>query len=257
MTLLTSFNGRYWKNYIDARVRPQFEQFGNIALKRIIPAFDGINEEATALEQRRYTEMMETADVPEQDYWEAGEAAADLAFNEAMNHAVMLSSMRFATVNMLATSLYHLHEQQLVDLCTQVLDYWGQEGATPNEVLDWFKKEVGIDPRTLNSWPLVEELCLVANVVKHGEGRSSKALRELRPEVFIHPSVRGTDSSHPSPRVRTPLFGQDVYVTVHEFRRYHSALVAFWTELAEALPALTRQSQRRARSAGPLPSDGV
>ncbi len=72
------FHGKYWKEYIEARVRPRFEHFGEITLTRILPPFDGINEEATALERRRYRELVSNLeDVPEDDMWDAGEAISD------------------------------------------------------------------------------------------------------------------------------------------------------------------------------------
>jgi hypothetical protein len=92
----------------------------------------------------------------------------------------------------------------------------------------------------LSSWPLVDELRLVANVVKHGEGASAGRLRKIRPDLFVYPTLREDRSGVSRLRVETTLFGQDFFVTDEEFKRYHDGSVVFWTELADALPALTR-----------------
>jgi hypothetical protein len=53
------------------------------SLTRVLPVFEGINEEAHALERRRDEELMSGVSTPEEDTWDVGEAMADLAFNEA------------------------------------------------------------------------------------------------------------------------------------------------------------------------------
>jgi hypothetical protein len=58
---------------------PRFQQFGDLVISRVLPAFDGINEEAHALERRRYEELISSVHVAdEDDMWSAG-ARADVA----------------------------------------------------------------------------------------------------------------------------------------------------------------------------------
>ena len=40
-------------------------------------------------------------------------------------------------------------------------------------------------------------------------------------------------------RVRKPLFGEDIFVTLDDFTRYHDASVTLWTELAAVFRTLT------------------
>lgn len=236
---MKSFYGKHWSEYIRDRICPRFEQFGKLVASRVLPAFDGINEEAHALERRRYEELMSSVSAPEEDMWDAGEAMADLAFNEAMDHAVLLESMRFATLNLYAAALYHLTEQHLIDLVLRIHNNDQRHNHRPEEAIAWFKEALGLDLSTLSSWPLLEELRLVANVVKHGEGPSAGRLREIRPDLFVYPTHREDRTGVSGLRVETTLFGQDFFVTDEEFKRYHDGSVAFWTELADALPAVT------------------
>jgi hypothetical protein len=206
----------------------------------VLPAFDGINEEAHALERRRYEELVSSVEAPEEDMWEAGEAMADLAFNEAMDHAVLLGSMRFATLNLFSAALYHMTEQHLIDLVLRIHNNDQQHNHRPEEAIAWFKNARGLDFTTLSSWPPMDELRLVANVVKHGEGGSANELRKRQPDLVVYPSLRGKVDPIKRLRVEATLFGQDFFVTKEEFEAYHRGSVAFWTELAEALPARSR-----------------
>jgi hypothetical protein len=86
----------------------------------------------------------------------------------------------------------------------------------------------------------MDELRLVANVVKHGEGGSATELRKRRPDLFVYPSLKGQVDPIETLSVEATLFGQDFFVTKEEFEAYHKGSVAFWTELADALPALSR-----------------
>ena len=121
----------------------------------------------------------------DEDDMSAGEAIGDLALNEAMNHAVLLESMRFATLNLYAAALYHLTEQHLIDVPLQILNYDDRHNLRPDGAVVWFKNALALDLLSLPTWSLIEELRLVANVVKHGEGDSAAKLRKIRPELFV------------------------------------------------------------------------
>jgi hypothetical protein len=234
------FDGTYWQEYIRERVCPRFVQFGDIVVSRVLPAFHGINEEADELRQRRYSELMSGVNVSEADAWDAGEAMAELAFEEAMDHAVLQQSTRFATLNLYAAALYHLTEQHLIDLSLQILHYERRHNLRTDRAISWFRDILGLDVSTLGGWPLIRELRLVANVVKHAEGPSAQALREIRPDLFLYPTLRGHVPFLTRLRMRASLFGNDFFVTEEDFGRYHKGSIRFWSELADALPPLTR-----------------
>lgn len=235
---MRNFNGKYWKEYVEKRVCPDFRAFGSVVRKRILPIFDGINQEATDLQNRRYQELVSNV-VHDEDFWDAGEAMANLAFEEAAEHHEMLWSMRSATLNMYSAALYHLTEQHIVDLCSMIADFHKRVEIPPGEAIKWLRDEVGLDVKSLPSWPIIHELRLVANAVKHGEGHSAEDLHQLRPDLFVLPMFNNTDIGRSRTRVRKPLFGRDIYVSSEDFAKYHDGSVAFWTEIADALPALT------------------
>ena len=231
------FNGRYWKDYIEKRVRPNFERFGEIVLARILPVFDNINEEASELERRRHKELRQSVVVHnEDDFWAADEAMANLAFEEAAEHHEVLWAMKSATLNLYAAAIYHLYEQHIVDLVAEIVGYHGPDEMKADQAADWFRDKLGVDLRLFESWPTMKELRLLANVVKHGAGWSAEDLRELRPELFVYPAFRKEQIGAARLRVRKPLFGEDLYVTTEAFEGYQAAAVAFWNELRDQLP---------------------
>jgi|SRR5215472_13366004 len=93
-------------------------------------------------------------------------------------------------LNLMAAALFHLLEQQLAAIGQD--SSFSQSGMPCVKLLDlanWYAVHVGVDLRALNSWNSINELRLLANVVKHAEGNSSEELRELRPDLFAHPDL--------------------------------------------------------------------
>jgi hypothetical protein len=130
-----------------------------------------------------------------------------------------------------------LTEQHLIDLPLQILNYEGRHNLRPEQAVSWFKDTIGLDLASLPSWPLIDELRLVANVVKHGEGTSAEDLRKIRADLFVYPTLRKDRAGVGTLRIEASLFGHDFFVTKEEFETYHKGSVAFWTELADALPS--------------------
>ena len=97
-------------------------------------------------------------------------------------------------------------------------------------------KEYGIDIKNFACWSKIDELRLVANTVKHAEGKSSHKLRKIRPDLFINPLfsqdsffLQGFDS------VFQPLVGDDLYVSLQDIKDYCDHLVQFWEELVDVM----------------------
>jgi hypothetical protein len=67
---------------------------------------------------------------------------------------------------------------------------WGLTWLAGTAGVESDSDTLGLDLSSLPSWPVIDELRLVANVVKHGEGDSAEKLRETRPELFVYPSLR-------------------------------------------------------------------
>ena len=89
-----------------------------------------------------------------------------------------------------------------------VLDHHQRDEVSDKGAIERFKIKVGLNMKTLPSWPLVHELKLLANVVKHAEGSSAMALRERRPGLFQLPQLKASGLGMSPARVRKPLLGR-------------------------------------------------
>ena len=107
-----------------------------------------------------------------------------------------------------------------------ILDNHQRDEIPTAEAIKWFKNDVGLDLKGLLSWPVINELRLVANAVKHGEGHSAADLRQLRPDLFVLPQFKDREIGTHRLRVRKPLFGQDIYVSADDFAKYHDGSAA-------------------------------
>ena len=89
----------------------------------------------------------------------------------------------------------------------------------------------------LASWSKILELEALANVVKHGDGRSAEKLRELRPDLLTNPLFRGRAGLMGSPTayVGLPLAGDSVYVTPEDFAALVQSAEMFWRDFADAI----------------------
>jgi hypothetical protein len=83
--------------------------------------------------------------------------------------------------------------------------------------------------------------------VKHGEGRSAKALHRLRPELFEHPQIseRFPQFARAITNVSLPLAGEDIYVSSKDVRDYGTELKEFWSQLSNAIEHVGEASGAR------------
>ena len=153
-----------------------------------------------------------------------------------------LWGVRQAILNVSAADLYHLFEQQLLPFHRRQVLHPSQQYDQSQLSVEDFKSAlstVALDLDTLPSWPAIKELRLLANAVKHAEGKSAAGLKEVRPQLFADPSLAmGGVTDFGIPRsIFVPLAGRDIYVTRDDLARYRSAIATFWKEFGEAIAA--------------------
>lgn len=170
---------------------------------------------------------------------------------DVVPRATELFEMKTILINLFAAGLFHQFEQQLVVLIEhQFIDprlqkrldaNWPtikpkatkklKSKGIRNDFARWSKSTLRLDPRGFPQWNRICELNLVANVVKHAEGRSADDLRKIRPELFDHPMMRQPEYQDLEPTdlsTRHPLAGADFYVDKPDFDEYASVLDEFW-----------------------------
>lgn len=173
------------------------------------------------------------------EYVNAG-TLAEQAQEIGISTYLTLEAVRQSIVNLAAAALYHMFEQQILLFHRRQVLHPSEENIQKLINMKEFKKrlsDTGIDYETLPSWKKVYELRLVANVVKHAEGRSAEELRTLRPDLFEHPALREKSllKRMGTPAVFMPLAGKDIYLTTDDLNAYQTSLCNFWEEFADTI----------------------
>ena len=198
--------------YLRYTILPQLEAYSDEGVPRVLGTFARIGDEAEEYADRTYRSYSDRAASDE------GDDYADLleeSHNQGIQYFEVLNDLRQAITNLLAAGLYHLFEQHLSKL-KHLLSMRGQ--SLPSMEL-------------APTWPVVEELRLLANTVKHAAGSSANRLRARRPELFVHPSTRDTQLESMVIRHRTtenPLGGTDLFVRLSDLERFRDAVRDLW-----------------------------
>jgi hypothetical protein len=154
--------------------------------KRTLPAFAGIEQEAEKVSEEAWDAFMSAPATGDEDPSEFAEAATQAG----ASHYLLLDGIRQGMVNLFAAAIYHALEQQLVlFLRREVLNPREENDSSlfsVSELQNRLKARY-LDLAALPSWQKVQELRLVANTVKHAEGKSARELHDVRPDLFRHP----------------------------------------------------------------------
>lgn len=213
---------------------PCFRAYRDHILADALSGYNNIGERAERVAEDTYERMgaRPAGDDLEMDMSACAEAASE----RGQLYYEMMTGMRQATINLHAAGLFHLLEQQLGNLVAQILDTEVLEAdyKYPKSNLHasarWYRSNLGLDLEKFPQWAKVDELRLVANATKHGEGESEAELRKLRPSLFEHPTraemgLSGTPCREEP--LRLPLAGDGLFVTEEVFAEYATAVYGF------------------------------
>ncbi|WP_159737711.1 hypothetical protein [Vibrio atypicus] len=143
--------------------------------KRFIPLFDSIRAEAEEVYENSYSTLAESYD-PDGDFPEQGFAHEQALRDEAYNYHIQ-HEMKLEFINNTVTWLFHLFEKD----CLMV--FGTNDGNKKTSILS----ELGIAVDSSSSWfKCNTELRLLANVIKHGKGRSLEQLEKLNLDIGKH-----------------------------------------------------------------------
>jgi hypothetical protein len=252
-------NAYYWRGMFLDTFIDELSTWRDAVLDRLLPTFADLERESRNVASAEFTRRGRMP-ASEESAGDMGDHA-DLANEEGLAHYERMQGARQGLLNLATAGLYHLYEQQVALLVTKELITLHEERDAKfmtellktGAMLRLFAnrlKAAGIDHTALPAYAKLDELCLVANVVKHGAGKSAEKLLRQAPLLFVPPILRddewtlrnltrdvGAFRPKPPRRVDRPLAGNDLYVTPEEFQRYADAAIGFWTEFADALIA--------------------
>ncbi len=223
----------YWTRFFTDSFVPQVQAFSETLTRRVLPGFDTVNAEGRRIEQEAYRELSRGAG----EDFDAADAAEE-ARDQAITYWVTMYGIQQGVVNLFGLGLWHLFEQQVTHFIRHAIrEPWDPAPSKPPlEILQEELQRMGVDIeiRAMASYAKVDELRLVANCAKHGDGDSCAKLRIKRPDLFT-PTPHIPSSDWPTPgRVIAPLGGEDLY-TPEGFQEYARAVVAFWEQLARRI----------------------
>lgn len=206
---------------------------------RVLPAFQGIEDEAEQVADSVYEELGQLP-ADEYSYIDMSDLA-EIAHDKGLERYEELAGAKQALLNIAPVALYHLFEQQL-------LFFYRRQVLHPSEEYDRSRfrhlsvvearlRRDGIDLHSFGSWPRIHELRHIANTIKHAEGDAADSLRTLRPDLFVVPILRNDPrwAVRGGSRVDLPLAGDDIYITGEDLCIYLRAVEEFWNEFADAI----------------------
>ncbi len=172
---------------------------------------------------------------------------AEKAHDTGVDYYMMVSGVRQALLNVSEATLYHLFEQQLLFFLRHEILYPSEKNNIDRLIkkkilkISVFEKRClqhNIDIKNFSSWKIINEMRLVANTVKHAEGKSAVDLRKIRPDLFKNPILKKFEifklpvNSRP---LFMPLAGEDIYLSIEDLKNYGETIVKFWDELISSM----------------------
>ncbi len=199
-------------------IAPESKLYMRLAREVLLAGFGDLHERARQVEQESWARANSRPGAGERD-------AADMgldALEAGVEHYIALWNLRQGTYNLLATMFYHLFEQQM-ERYKESCQRWRKS------CVDW-KGSVG-DP-ALPSSGVVDELRLVANAAKHGEGPAVNQLRDRRPDLFNNPMLAEAGMQTPRAEVRSPYAGDGLFVKLSDLDSWEAGVHGLWLQMA-------------------------
>ncbi len=236
-------NAGFWALYLRDAFIPTIDAFRSTLTRRVLDSLSGIENDAETFADDEYARL---GSEPSDGSVDLGDIA-EKANNNAIIYYQTLHGLRQGILNLLAAGLYHLLEQQ------QQAFVSGQAPHQRSAKFCAFLRDHGVDCSTFSCADRIRELRLVANVAKHGAGRSAKELAALRPDLFepqevaVSPPTGGRSRPEQAISAATtamsPISGDDLYVSADDLEDWCDSVKAFWEELSEHLERQQHESK--------------
>jgi hypothetical protein len=202
---------------------------------RISPVFANIEADAD-MESDKYYRSFAEAPASEDDIVDLGNVAED-AIEVGLEFYQGMSLMKYNNLAGWLTILYQYWEQQVrLFLFDEERHYFEIDikSFCTNGIND-IKKEFmkhNVDIEKLHSWNKVDELRLLCNTIKHGDGNAAESLRKLQPKLFKPLDSFGGDLLD---LYKTTLNDEVLEISNDLISEYGQSLMDFWGELDERM----------------------
>jgi hypothetical protein len=225
------------------RLKKPYELFIDTYTNKIAPQFLNIEHEAEKISAEYYDELGKYFNPESDDPAEY----AELAWEKGIDYYEGISLMKYNTKMMWISTVYQFWEQQVrrflyneISHTHKFYDNRGNESDYKdfctkgiNDIKSeflWFDYNLELQ----NSWKEINELRLLTNVIKHGDGWSAEQLQKLKPEYFEDELQINRLALY-----KTTLNDEVLNIEQEDFVRYCKSLIKFWDELPEYLHSIT------------------
>ena len=222
-----------------------YDYYIDVYFEKVIGVFDNIERESDEAANRHFEELGEYFSPEETDM----DFFVDSAFNKGLEHFETVSLVQYNVKLMWFSTMYQFWEQQ-------VRFYLYREGGYSllgnskdgKEVsfksfctsIKLIKEEFlkfGHDIKEMNCWNDIDELRLLANVIKHGDGGAATQLMNKRADFFYDEFLGGNTFD----LYGTALNEKTLIVEEKQLILYKEALQSFWKELYEQINFKTHE----------------
>ncbi len=205
----------------------ELRYYSSVFHDRIKTAFNHLESEAMAIGNAAYDRKAKSAQ------WETDDSGiAEDAYYEGVAFYLATDSIRQGVFKLMIAGLFHLFEQQAAHFCRPPSKFAvAKPGRSPVEDLKCSLLAAGIKVERFKSWPMVDDLRLLANTVKHGDGQSEVELRKRKPALFRTKFDALDGGMGPLYTNLRPMLGEGLELNDGHFTAYADALTAFWLEI--------------------------
>jgi len=162
------FWGQYFRNVFAAETDTLVEALET----RLLPAFTDVEQEAEQKAEEEWQTLCSLPATEDADLFDAAEQASEAG----VRYYQLMIGVQQGLINLFAVALYHLYEQQLMFFHRKEVLHPVEESNPKllclKELMKRLLTEYCIDITEFPSWPSIQELRLLANTVKHGDGLS-------------------------------------------------------------------------------------
>lgn len=210
-------------------LKSEIQSFTEIYFKKLLPVFKDIESESDKLANDLYDDFMNQ---PANDKYIDPAAIAEQALNNGIEHYSYLKLGRYNLTASWHATLYQLWEQQSRLFLFRELSHVSMIKfdifcTNLSEIKKNYKFH-NVEIEQFTCWTRIKELCLLCNVIKHGDGNSAKRLRKIKPDMFKQEGEVDSMEAY-----KTTLLQETLNISEISLNDYREALLSFWDEIPE------------------------
>lgn len=230
--------------YLPQKRKESFKRYIDVFVKtytdRIAPIYEGLDKEAEEKAEEHFAKSGQWFDPDQSDPSDF----AERSWEYGIEYWESMTLMQYNTRLMSIATLYQFWEQQFRRFAFEELTrhhtFYVKKGKGKGKEIEFksfctkldeignLLEQCGVTTMFLDSWAKINELHLLQNVIKHGDGSSANQLEEIRPDLF-----RMVGDTKIMDLYLTILNEQALDVNDSEIVDYGEALKQFWDELPE------------------------